>query len=112
VLASVVTQCLEEADTGWLAAVEWGVLRRCALRGVVDNPIWGKMDMPDKALPEGVLPRTSSDPGKEAQQRLVAEVPLRAAAWQSSHSLQATLDLLWGCRSYLAGMIWYSSSAA
>ena len=106
-LASVVTQCLEEADTGWLVVVEWGLQRRCALRGVaVDNPVWGKIDMPDKALPEGVLPRISSDPGKQA------EPPLRAAAWQSSHSLQASLDLPLGCRWYLAGMIWYSSSAA
>jgi len=110
VLASVVTQRLEEADTGWFVVVEWGVPRRHALHEVVvDN---GKIDMPDKALPEGVLPRTISDLGRQRQQQLVAEVPLWAATWQSSHSLQASLDLPWGCRCYLAGVTWYSSSAA
>lgn len=113
VLGAVVAQCLDGAYTGWLAVVEAELPRRRALREVVvDNLAWGKIDMPDKALEEGVLPRTSSHPGKQARWHSVAGVLVRAAVWKSSHSLLASLDQPWGCRCYLAGMIWYSSSAA
>lgn len=106
-----VTQCLEGADTGWLAAVE-GELPRTRALHEVDNLAWDKIDMPDKALEEGVLPQTSSDPGKQAQWQSVVEVLVRPEVWQSSHSLLASLNQPWGCRFYLDGMFWYSSSAA
>jgi hypothetical protein len=107
------TQCLEGADTGWLAVVEGELPCTRALREVVvDNLAWDNIDMPDKALEEEVQPRTSSGPGKQAQWQSVVKVLVRAAVWQSSHSLLASLNQPWGCRCYLAGMIWYSSSDA
>lgn len=112
-LVAVATQHLDGADMGWLVVVERELPRRCALREVVvDNLARDIIDTSDKALEEGVPPRTSSDPGKQARWHSVAEVLVRAAVWQSSHSLLASLDQLLECRCYLAGMIWYSSSAA
>lgn len=108
-LGAVETQCLEGADTGWLVVVEGELPRRRALREVADSLARDRIDTADKALEEGVLPQTSSYPGKQAQWQLVVAAPVRVAVWQSSHPLLASLDRPWGCRCHLAG---YSSSAA